>query len=268
MLVLTALSRPQPASAQSPPDKPDSNAPQSATEALAAARMALQAGEHQRAADLLSAMLAADSSLTGDRSAATLDSADRAEAWRIYGLSLYFLKSYEPARLALFEYLKLDYDARLDPSLWPPEVIAFFEDVRSRNAAELLDYKPKPKKRRSVALNLVPPLGQFQNGHRTKGTIVASVGFLSLAGSVGSYLLLRSWCDPITAVCTADDGESREGEARIMRVVNLTSTAVLAGVALYGIIDGFAHYKRERRRVTVGWMPVSNGAGLTAVGRF
>lgn len=245
------------------------SAAQSPTEILSSARRALQAGEHQKAADLLADLLASDSSVAhGARTLDKLDKADRAEAWRVYGLALYFLERYEPARLALFEYLKLDYDARLDPSLWPPEVVAFFEDVRARNAAELMRYRPKPKKRRSRMLNLVPPLGQFQNGHRTKGVIISSVGLLALAGNISSFVLLSRWCDPTTVVCESETGESREGQARIMRTVNLISSVVLAGVLAYGIIDGFVHDRREPRRITVGWLPLQRGLGVALGGRF
>ena len=270
VLVLLGLGMSASVGAQPATDQPaETAAVQSPNEILKAARMALQAGAHQRAADLLTPLLSRDSSIAkGDEPGAALDRADRAEAWRIYGLSLYFLERYEPARLALLEHLKLDYDARLDPALWPPELVAFFEDVRARNAAELLKYKPRSGKRRSIMLNLVPPLGQFQNGHRTKGVIVGSLGILALASNVGSYLALLNWCNTDTDVCQTDAGESREGQAKIMRTVNLAASAVLAGVIAYGIIDGFANYRRERPSITVSWMPVSGGVGIAAGARF
>ncbi len=163
--------------------------------------------------------------------------------------------------MALLEYLKLDVAARLDPSQVPPEMLAFFEDVRARNAAELRRYRPRSTRRRSRVLNLLPPFGQFQNGQRTKGLLVAGVGMVALVSNIGTYGLLRQWCSKTTGLCMSS-GVSREGEARILRTVNLVSGAVLVGTVAYGIIDGFVHSRTAPPKVSVGWMPLQRGAGV------
>lgn len=193
---------------------------------------------------------------------------DRGEAWRVYALALFYLKRHEGARVAFLEYLKLDVDARLDPAQVPPEVVAFFEGVRARNAAELRRYRPKPKKRTSWALNLLPPLGQLQNGQQTKGLVIAGVGGLALIGNVGSYILLRTWCSEDTGVCTSN-GDSREGEARILRNVNIATGVILVGTLAYGIIDGFINSRSRKPRMSVSWTPLSQGgAAVTLRTRF
>ena len=46
----------------------------------------------------------------------------------------------------------------------------------------------------------------------------------------GSFLILDRWCDPDTQLCQSADGSSREGQAKVMRTVNIASGAVLIGV--------------------------------------
>ena len=52
-------------------------------------------------------------------------------------------------------------------------MINFFNDVRLKHNAELRALRPHGK--RYIALALVPPLGQFQNGERVKGWIVSGM---------------------------------------------------------------------------------------------
>lgn len=231
----------------------------SATELLREAARALDASEHQRAADLARGLLASD----------RLQAVDRAEAWRIYGLAAFFLAQHHQAEQAFLEYLKLEVDGRLDPALLPPEVIVFFEDVRARHAAELRQYRPPPVKRRYRALNLLPPVGQFQNGHHKKGWAIAGTGALLLATNIGSFWVLRRWCDPGTGVCESGN-ESRTEAARVVRTINQVSGILLLGVLAYGIYDGFHHYGAapDPQTAAVHIHPVAGGGYLALSKRF
>ena len=57
---------------------------------------------------------------------------DRIEALRVLGLSRFFKGDQAGARLAFFEYLRLDTEAHLDPGLVPPEAIVFFDEASGR----------------------------------------------------------------------------------------------------------------------------------------
>jgi hypothetical protein len=63
--------------------------------------------------------------------------ADQEEAYRILGLSRFFLKQTAPAQNAFLNLLALDPDYQLDPFYVPPQAIAFFESVRTDNQALL-----------------------------------------------------------------------------------------------------------------------------------
>jgi hypothetical protein len=214
------------------------------------ASAALDAGEHQRAADLARGVLANPD----------VPAPDRAEAWRLFGLASFFLERFPDAEEAFLAYLKIEVDGRLDPAVVPPEAIVFFEDVRARHAAELRKYRPGPERRRYRALNLLPPAGQFQNGHPTKGWVIAGLGSLALATNIGTYAVLRRWCDDSTGVCRSD-GESRTDSARTMRTVNMTAGVVFVGTVLYGMYDGFRHFRpsRARARASVQIVPAPDG---------
>ena len=195
---------------------------------------------------------------------------DRAEAWRIYGLALYFDKRHGDAERAFFEYLKLDPNAHLEPSLVPPEAIVFFESVRTRHAAELHKYRPKTKTKRRWLLNWLPPAGQFQNGHKVKGAIIGVVGALLLATNITTYFVLRDWCDNQTGVCRNASGDDLRSRAKNMRMLNLASAGAFAAVYSYAVIDGLIFFRRARttKHVSVGVVPAPEGAYLSLSGRF
>lgn len=257
-----------PAHARPPGDEP---AALDVAPVLSRARAAMDSGDHRRAADLALRVLRAAGAAPeaapggtadaepGVTTGATIDRPDRAEAWRLYGLALFFLERYRSSERAFVEYLKLDTDGRLDPVLVPPEAVSFFEEVRARHAAELRRYRPGPEKKRVWALNLLPPAGQFQNAQPTKGWLIAGAGSALLATHVTTFLVLRSWCDTGTGVC-ASDGQSRTESARRLRSLNLISGALLLGVVAYGVVDGVANY--DRRPSTLS---VTAGAGSAAV---
>lgn len=233
---------------------------------LQEATSALQQGEHQRAADLAGAVA---------RRPEPVEKQDRAEAWRILGLALFFLDRHGEAEEAFLEYMKLDVDAHLDPALVPPEAIVFFEDVRSRHSAELRQYRPLKKVTvRAFAANLVPPFGQIQNGHHAKAWVVGLSEVLLAGANVGSYYLLRSWCSDSDGTCKSGDND-RTSAAKQVRVVNLVSGGLLIGVVTYGVIDGFVNFYRQRRQVreasnsmSVGVVPAQSGAYLSVHLRF
>ncbi len=228
---------------------------------LAEAGDALTAGEYQRAADLARGVLANPD----------VEPLDRSEAWRLTGLAWFFLERFNDAEEAFLEYLILDVDGRLDPALVPPEAIVFFEDVRARNAAELRKYRPKAEPRRYRALNLLPPLGQLQNGHRTKAWVLTGLGAFSLATNLTTYVILQRWCDGGTEVCQSG-GESRDGQARTLRSINWVAGLTFIGVLAYGMYDGFSHYRPNRvptaRRVNLRIFPTTGGAAVGLEGRF
>ncbi|MEZ4400236.1 MAG: hypothetical protein R3B06_09465 [Kofleriaceae bacterium] len=210
---------------------------------LTAATAAAQADDWATVARLAGAV--ADDPATGK--------SDRGEAHRLLGLAALAAQAPADAEAHFLAYLKLELDGRLDPALYPPETIAFFEDVRARHSAELKALRPRPK--RSLLLNALPPAGQFQNRERTKGWTLGIAGGTALAANVGTYAMLRSWCD-------ADGTCAHASTARVLRTVNLVTGAAAIGLYVYGVIDGVRHF----RRAPAARLTPIGGPGMAGVG--
>jgi hypothetical protein len=195
-----------------------------------------------------------------------LDRADLAEAHRLAGLAAYFERREPVADAHFFEYLKLDLDGRLDPALYPPEVVGFFDDVRAKHATELRALRPKPK--RYWLLNFVPPLGQFQNGDRGKGFVFGSLLGVFAITNVTTYFLLRSWCtrvtDPTTGLssATCDDNGSHAHAATTLRSLNLFAGVGLIVTYVWGVYDGVRTYRRRSSAQVFAPFATPSGEGV------
>jgi len=170
--------------------------------------------------------------------------AQRALALRYLGIGLYLTGRAPGAEAAFFELLRLRPDTVLDPRTTRPDVVTFFERVRSGHAQEIKDSAHKHK---AFIWNFVPPVGQFQNGHTARGLIVGGVEVASIATAITSYALLSSWEQPHHEF-------TGHPEAQTMKVVNFVSIGVLAATYFYGVLDGIGHYNDlpDDTQVSVG----------------
>jgi len=197
-----------------------------------------------------------------------LPPAELAEAHRLAGIAAYFQQRADAAERHFLAYLRIELDARLDPALYPPEVVNFFNDVRVRHQAELRarDKARRPAKRYWI-LNLLPPVGQVQNGQRTKAYVFGGLIGAFAVGNVTSYLVLRSWCTRVSgsggASATCDERES--GAARL-RAVNIATGVGLILTYSFGVYDGISNYRR--REVQPFVMPASGGGVVGVTGAF
>lgn len=191
------------------------------------------------------------------------DPRDRAEAHRMRGMAAYHAGDREGAEAHFFAYLQFDPDAELEPQD-PPEAKEFLRRVRKDHQRELDALRPR--RPAPWAMSFLPPVAQFANGEPRKGWAIAIAGGALVVSTVGSYALLRSWCDEGDGTCG-----TRTADARTLRVVNLASGGALAALYLYGVIDGFANRPSgERRPPNVAPIAFStgDGAGVGVAGRF
>jgi hypothetical protein len=184
---------------------------------------------------------------------------DRAEAFRLHGLAAFFENRKDVAERDFVMYLRLDPDGHLDPALYPPEAITFFDDVRTRHGPELR----RPPKRYAV-LTLLPPFAQFQNGDRTKGWIITGLLGAFAAANVTTYFVLRSWCHGAGDTCD-QSGANHFSAAQRVEVVNVIAGVALIGTYLYGVYDGVANYHARSQLYVV---PESGGATVGITGSF
>jgi len=231
------------------------------SEVLRDGNTAATAGDWQRVAQLVDPLLQRP-----------LAPADLGEAHRLAGLAAFFQQRNGDAESHLLAYLRIDLDGRLDPALYPPEVVAFFNDVTSRHAAELRARRSRPK--RSWFLNLIPPGGQLQNGERTKAWVLGGMLGGMLAANVTSYLVLRSWCTqtkgPGGVGATCDDISNHNRSASILRSVNLVSGIGLVVTYVFGVYDGVQGYRQHSREQAIQPFVTASAGGsvLGVAGSF
>lgn len=165
------------------------------------------------------------------------------------------------ARREFQEALRRDDEAPMDPSLFAPEVITFFEEIRKEVRAEqaavavkLAEARANDRlvealesmvviERRPYYVNFVPGgAGQFQNGHNGKGLLFAISEAITCGASVGlwSYMVNRYGIvgsvpnDEVTTVRRLQQFQIGTGAACV----------VLMGT---GIVDSLIHYQSETR---------------------
>ena len=198
-----------------------------------------------------------------------LERADLAEAHRLAGIAALFAEPRDEARAEhhLLAYLRLDLDAHLDPALYPPDVVNFFNDVRSRHAIELKALRPK---KRYAVLAVLPPFAQFQNGDRVKGIVIGSLLGAFAIANVTSYLVLRSWCTHVerdgNGSSTCDGSSDHAAAATRLRGLNITSCVGLIITYAYGVYDGVRGYRRDtRERALAPYATSTNGGAVFGV---
>lgn len=201
------------------------------------------AGDWQRVAALVDPLLRQQ-----------LPPADLAEAHRLAGIAAFFAQRNADAETHFLAYLRLDLDGRLDPALYPPDVVAFFGDVASRHAAELRALRTPPE-RRSWLYTLLPPVGQWQNGDRTRAYVIGGVLGALLVANLTTYAYLRSWCDHTDGsaggalTCSDGPGSTKDATraAERIRPLNIVSGVGFWLVYAYGVYDGIRGYRRVSR---------------------
>jgi hypothetical protein len=246
---------PAPAPAPAPAPMPAPAPPATPADALREANAAAAAGDWPRVTALVEPVLRVE-----------LPPADRAEAYRLSGMAAYYQGRRDIAEAHFLAYLKIDLDGRLDPALYPPEVVGFFDEVRTKHQADLRALRPKA--RRYWLLNLVPPGGQIQNGHRGKAWVIGSLLGVLAIGNITTYAVLSSWCTrvrgPGGSSVTCDEGQDHARGASQLRAINLLTGIGLVGTYLYGVYDGASNYRRkESAQPFVAPIP---GGGLLGIG--
>jgi hypothetical protein len=205
---------------EAPSATPHAPPPSTAFAALVRAAAAYEYGDMSQVVDAVRPV--AEGSLPANPS-------QRTRALRFLGIGLYLTNRAFGAENAFSELLRIDPDARLDPTTTRPEVVAFFENIRHQQVKREMSS-------RSFLWNLFPPAGQFQNGQKTKAWILGGIELGTAVAAATSYLLVTSWHHP------KDDTYDHDTLARPLQVANVVSLGLLIATYAYGVVDGLVNY--------------------------
>ena len=166
--------------------------------------------------------------------------AERSEALRLYGVASFLLGRRGDAEGSFLALLSHEPQIRLAPQLYPPDVVAFFEEVRARREAELAAVERRVRPKKSLVLALLPfGIGQLQNHQRLKGFLLMGSEVALFAAGTTTYLLL-----------TSEEGQGHTfadpDRARALREANLGCWIAFGAVAAYGLIDALVYYRKGR----------------------
>jgi len=206
---------------------------------------------------------------------------DLVEAYRIAGLSDFYLNRPEAARRHFVALLSVDPDYGMDPFLVPPPAVAFFDGVKRDNESLLTPIRERRKalaeqerladeaRRKLIEENLMRQLeperpvlvqtvevhtfatnfvpfgaGQFQENRPVMGSIFAGTQVIGLATAIGSFAKIESLRDEHGYYAQADIGTVNNLVTAKWMGVGLLSASVILGIA-----DSLWHYEPTSTRI-------------------
>ena len=207
------------------------------------------------------------------------------EAYRLLGLAEYQLGDRDQARAAFVNLLSLDPDFSLDPFLVPPPIVEFFDKVkqdREPQLGPLRERKRQLKEQQRLAeeaqrqllaeeqVRAGPPAkilrvqeniylfnwlplgaGQFQNGQRTKGLVIATSQLVLGAVNLTSVLLHNQIASDRSRYCTIRDTANcsnppiTDSDRRLLNNLDLAryiTAGLFWAIYAYGVIDAHVNY--------------------------
>lgn len=229
-------------------------------------------GNYARSCELAESLLAAHQ-LTGER--------DLVAAYRIAGLSNFFLGRLAAARQQFVALLSVDPDYAMDPFLVPPAAVAFFDGVKRDNESLLAPIRERRKamaeqqrladeaRRRLMeenlmhqfepnqptlvktvsvhpwAANFVPfGVGQFQEDRAGMGVLFAGTQLIGLGAAAGCFAKIESLRDPHGLFAQAD-----YGTAKNLATAKWAGLGLFMASAVLGIADSIWNYQATTTRI-------------------
>ncbi|NOZ85668.1 MAG: tetratricopeptide repeat protein [Deltaproteobacteria bacterium] len=211
---------------------------------------------------------------------------DANKARELLGVCYFYVGDLDKSRYEFIELLKMDPNHHLDPLLYPPPLVEFFDSIRTEIAEELKrikeerlaeERKRKKKeearkkaakkaekvyierhsKKNSLPLVFVPfGVGQFQNNDLTKGFAVLGGETALLALNIISYHVIVGLKNPDGTI------PSRDMElAKGMRVTQMASLGALLVLIVYGVVDAWINFKPYEVELSPLGKEVSDSTG-------
>jgi hypothetical protein len=213
------------------------------------------------------------------------DGPDAVQAYRMLGIAEFHLGDLNASRTAFVSLLSIDPDHELDPFLVPPAVVEFFDRVKREHEPQLGPLRERKRAveeherlaeeaRRKLILEeqarTGPPTkvikvqeriylfnwmpfgaGQFQNGHKAKGTAIAATQIALAALNLGTIIVHNQIADDPSRRCSPSQAtgcsrppytDSDRDLLERLDVVKYASAAAFWGVYAFGVYDAHRHF--------------------------
>jgi hypothetical protein len=201
----------------------------------------------------------------------SLDQFETETAHAYLGVCFFLTEENAKARAEFTDLLELNPDYRLDPVIFPPKIVDFFNEVRNElfpdradgnSSSVFSDIFQPPKK--TLALTFFPfGAGQFQNRDTSKGIIFLSTELLLGATSAYYYFERKS----LEKSDSDSDGDNtlfgggkyeNTGEAEQMQNIQMITGTAFWVVLIWGIADAVYNFDKSvegTQSIQVGLVP-------------
>lgn len=164
-------------------------------------------------------------------------------------------------------FLLLHPAAQLDPALYPPRLVSFFNRIRKRMAPQLRKLLAQRKRQKQAQrtrvqvvklrinrrtyvsnpiINLVPfGVPQYLNGQPLKASLLLAGEMLALGTNITAYQVIASNQIQNGPQIGRFPRESVD-TIRAWQRVQFISIGLFAGLLIYGAVDGFWNFRRQR----------------------
>jgi hypothetical protein len=210
-----------------------------------------QFGEYRKACDQLQGIV-------GD---ARLDPGESRSALMYLGACRHVLGQPEEAAAAFDALLAEEPEARLDPVVFPPDMVAFFRTRKESRAAReparpAAQAEASSQRREKSYLTAVLPFGagQFQNERYGKGTVFASLQAVSLGVGVVGLVLFEA--EKETGSFLGGGTFEDEDKAASLQSLYVASFAIFGGLWVVGAVDALIDFDEP---VGVTFVPTPDG---------
>jgi len=227
---------------------------------------AYDAGDYKKAVKRFSTLLNADPPVITKKGILI-------DAHLYMGASLLFTGNRTGGEREFEKLLTLDPDYRLDPVLFPVEIIDTFTVVTNRMKEKLARLTEERRKAEeaarqrallarkeelrklekyyrhevehsSIVLAVLPfGIGQFQNRHKTKAYILLVTEVVLLAGATVTYILHEDLSNVNMNALTDEDRNDFEFYDEIYTYTNWSCLAATGALMIYGLVDSLIYYR-------------------------
>ncbi|MCX7957888.1 MAG: hypothetical protein N3B13_02485 [Deltaproteobacteria bacterium] len=176
------------------------------------------------------------------------DENELAECYRYLGAAHFYLEDYKAAEANFRQLLFLRPDTKLDPFLFPPSMVVFFDRIKKdmpKSSKDLKETEPvQTKYRYSLYVNLLPfGIPQFAQNRNVKGSLILSSQILSLGVNVFSYWQVQSMIDRYGYV----KDQKTADRANLLKTAQITSLITFGIIYFYSVGDGIYYSQREQK---------------------